>query len=317
MSLLRGRAGLPHPMFGGPPLGTLEAAGEAPGVLALHGFGATPQEVELAVDVARDLGLRALAPLLPGHGLAVEVLAQTRFDDWRAAAERALFQVAPEAEPAIVVGSSMGSLLALDLAASFPHKVAGVAAFAPAIRLSWPFPSLALSLVTRLHLPDFSIPKSAPDILDAGGRASQMTYARQPAHAGNEVRLAGRRVRARLGEIRCPAFVAHGRHDHVCPVANAYRVQSELGTPAAEKELLILPRSYHIITRDVDRGLLRTRLYSFVRRVALAVRRRGATPRAAGAQAVPVDPYPPAARSVADNVSTTSSSARTTAATTS
>ncbi len=317
MSLLRGRTAPPRAMFGGLAMGTLEAAGEAPGVLALHGFGATPQEVELAVSVARDLGLRALAPLLPGHGLSVEVLAQTRFEDWRAAAERALFQVAPQAAPAIVIGSSMGSLLALDLAASFPRKVAGVAALAPAIQLAWPFPSLALALVSRLRIPDFSIPKSAPDILDAGGRISQITYSRQPAHAGNEVRLAGRRVRARLGEIRCPAFVAHGRHDHVCPVANAYRVQSELGTPEAEKELLILPRSYHIVTRDVDRGLLRTRLYSFVRRVALAARRRASATDAGIAQPVPVEPYPPAARSVADNASTTSSSARTTAATTS
>jgi carboxylesterase len=299
-------------MFGGLPIGTLEAAGEGPSVLALHGFGATPQEVELVVSIARDLGLRALAPLLPGHGLSVEVLAQTRFEDWRAAAERALFEVAPDRAPAIVVGSSMGSLLALDLAASFPRKVVGVAALAPAIRLAWPFPSLALSVLSGLRIPDFTIPKSAPDILDAIGRGSQITYARQPAHAGNEVRVAGRRVRARLGEIRCPAFIAHGRRDHVCPVANARRVHAEIGTPEAEKELLILPRSYHIVTRDVDRGLLRTRLYAFVKRVALAAR--------AGAETEPqppVDPYPPAARSLADNASTTSSSARTTAATTS
>lgn len=306
----RGRE--PGAMFGGLPIGTLEAAGDAPGVLALHGFGATPQEVELAVNVARDLGLRALAPLLPGHGLSVEALARTRFDDWRAAAEAALREVAPGSAPAIVIGSSMGSLLALDLAASFPEKVAGVAALAPPIRLPWPFPSLALALVDSLRIPDFTIPKTAPDIRDAGGRASQITYARQPAHAGNQVRLAGRRVRARLSEIRCPAFIAHGRHDHVCPASNARRVHSELGTANADKELLILPRSYHIITRDVDRGLLRTRLYAFVKRVALAVR-RGAAP---GRQ-VPVEPYPPAARSVEDNVPATSISARTTAATTS
>jgi len=299
-------------MWGGLAIGTLEAFGDAPGVLALHGFGATPQEVELVVNVARDLGLRALAPLLPGHGLSVEELARTSFEDWRGAAEAALREVAPGGAPAIVVGSSMGSLLALDLAASFPEKVAGVAALAPAIRLPWPFPSLALALVDGLRIPDFTIPKAAPDIRDAGGRASQVTYARQPAHAGNQVRLAGRRVRARLAEIRCPAFVAHGRHDHVCPVGNARRVYSELGTPSAEKELLILPRSYHIITRDVDRGLLRTRLFAYIKRVALAVRRRAALGRQA-----PVEPYPPAARSVADNVPVTSISARTTAATTS
>ena len=302
-------AGARHPraMLGGLPIGTLEAHGASPSVLALHGFGATPQEVELAVAVARDLGLRALAPLLPGHGLSVEELARTRFEDWRSAAERALRQVAPERGPVIVVGSSMGSLLALDLAASFPEQVVGVAALAPAIRLAWPFPSLALALVSALRIPDFTIPKSGPDIRDAGGRGSQVTYARQPAYAGNEVRLAGRRVRARLAEIRCSAFIAHGKLDHVCPVANARHVYAELGTPRAEKELLVLPRSYHIITRDVDRGVLRTRLYCFMKRVTLRVGQRlRAQSQLAAQSQLPVEPYPPAARSVAESVSTTS-----------
>jgi carboxylesterase len=254
-------------MMGGVPLGTLDVRGASPSVLALHGFGATPQEVLLVVEVARDLGLRALAPLLPGHGLSVHDLAKTRWLDWRGAAERALVQLTSGGEPLIVVGMSMGSLLALDLAADFPEHVIGVGALAPAIRLGWPFPSLALAAVCGLGVPDFTLPKSRPDIRDAGPRRSQVTYASQPAYAGNEVRLAGRRVEARLGEVRCPAFVAHGQNDHVCPVSNARRVYAKLGTLAWEKELVILPRSYHIITRDVERGLLRGRLYRFMERV--------------------------------------------------
>lgn len=296
------RAAQPALMHGGRPVGTMDVAGATPSVLALHGFGATPQEVELAVQVARDLGLRALAPLLPGHGLSVEELARTRWGDWRGAAEQALTELIREGGPVIAVGSSMGSLLALDLAASYPGEVVGVAAFAPPIRLPLLFPALPLAVLAALHIPDFSVPKAGPDILDANGRRSQVTYTRQPAYAGNEVRLAGRRVRARLSTIRCPALIAQGRHDHVCPVANARRVYAELGTPKLDKELVILPRSYHVITRDVDRGVLRTHLYAFVRRVALRARRAAAQ----GLQ-TPVEPYPPPARSVADSASTSSS----------
>jgi carboxylesterase len=285
-------------MMGGIPKGTLEAPGRAPSVLALHGFGATPEEVSMAVEIARELGLRALAPLLPGHGTSVEDLAQTGFDDWLGAAERAFAELSP-AGPVIVVGSSMGSLLALSLAADHPAQVAGVAALAPATRLAWPFPSLALALVCGLRIPDFSLPKSSVDIRDAVLRKQQVTYEAQPAYAGNEVRLGGRRVEKRLGEIRCPAFIAHGRHDHVCPVNNAYRAYAQLGTPAWEKELLILPRSYHIITRDLERGVLRTALYDFVRRLLARVE--------SGRAQVPVEPYPPAALPVSDRLVTTSS----------
>jgi carboxylesterase len=255
-------------MMGGFPLGTLEARGGGPAVLALHGFGATTQEVSLIVDIAKDLGLAALAPLLPGHGTSVFDLARTRFVDWRGAAKRALLELARDHGRVIVVGMSMGSLIALDLAADFSKEVVGVGVLACPIRLPWPYPSLALAAIEHLRIPDFMMPKSRPDILDPEGRRTQVTYREQPVHAGNDVRLAGRRVEARLGVISCPAFVAHGRADRVCPVKNARIVHARLGTRASEKELLILERSHHIITRDVERSVLRTRLLAFIERVA-------------------------------------------------
>jgi carboxylesterase len=254
-------------MMGGPPLGTLEAPGRGPAVLALHGFGATTQEVGLIVDIARNLGLAALAPLLPGHGTSVLDLARTRFADWRGAAERALLELVRDHGRVIVVGSSMGSLIALDLAADFP-EVVGVGVLGCPIRLRWPYPSLALAAMSFLRIPDFTIRKTGPDILDPEARRTQVTYSEQPAHAGNDLRLAGRRVEGRLGKVSCPAFVAHGRADRVCPVNNARIVHAKLGTSAREKELLILERSHHIITRDVERGILRTGLSRFIERVA-------------------------------------------------
>lgn len=254
-------------MMGGAPLGTLEARGRGPAVLALHGFGATTQEVELIVDIARDLGLAALAPLLPGHGTSVHDLARTRFADWRGAAERALLELRRVHRQVMVVGASMGSLIALDLAADFTDVV-GVGVLGSPIRLRWPYPSLALAAMSFLRIPDFTIPKSGPDILDPEARRTQVTYSEQPAHAGNDLRLAGRRVEGRLGKISCPAFVAHGKADRVCPVDNARIVHAGLGTPSGEKELLILERSHHIITRDLERGILRRELSRFIERVA-------------------------------------------------
>jgi carboxylesterase len=288
-------------MRGGVALGTIDRPGANPPVLAFHGFGATTQEVLLVVEVASRLGARVLAPLLPGHGSSVYDLAQTRWKDWRLAAQRAFDELAATSDKVIVVGSSMGSLLALDLAASHPDRVAGVAALAPAIRLGWPWPSLGLALVCGLGVPDFSIPKRHADIRDEAARATQITYEAQPAYAGNEVRLAGRLVERRLGQIRCPALVIHGQHDHVCPVKNARLVYSKLGTRAQDKQLVILPRSYHIITRDVERDIVRDRLEQFLGNLFARV-----NPAASEAQ-LPVDPYPPRARSVSERSSRSSS----------
>lgn len=268
MRVAGARLGERASVLGGPPVGTLEVTGRGPAVLALHGFGATPQEVELVVGIAREQGLAALAPLLPGHGTSVLDLARMRFSHWLTAAERALLALSAEHGKVIVVGSSMGSLLALDLAADYPELVVGVGVLGSPIRLFWPYPSLALAAIEWLGIPDFTLPKVGPDILDPEGRRTQITYSEQPAHAGNEVRRAGRRVERRLGVVSCPAFVAHGGHDRVCPVNNARIVHARLGTSVWEKELLILERSHHIITRDVERGILRTRLSAFIERLA-------------------------------------------------
>lgn len=285
--------------MGGTPIPTQSVPGVAPAVLALHGFGATPQEVLLVLEVAQELGLRALAPLLPGHGTTVQELAQTRWADWRRGANEALDALGPG--PSLVVGSSMGSLLALELALERPANVLALGVLASPIRLPTPFPSLALRLWCAAGAPDFNLPKAAPDIRDPVLRNSQVTYEAQPCYAGNEVRLAGERLRTRLHEIRCPAFIAHGERDHVCPVSNARLIYRRLGTPAWEKQLLILPRSYHIITRDLERGVLRGALYHFLARASSRATDCSPLPQ------TPVEPYPPPALPVSDKLSATSS----------
>jgi carboxylesterase len=250
--------------------------GEAPAVLALHGFTGTPREVDLVVDVAAELGLEAHAPLLPGHGTLASDLAKTGFEDWAAAARAALHDLATPERPAIVVGLSMGAVVAMHLAATEAPRVRALGLLANALRLSWPFPELALDAVRLLRVPDFYMPKKASDIADPEARRTNLTYSQQPVHAAAKLVVAGRAVRRSLSEIRCPTFIAHGALDRVCPVRNADDVARSLGT--SERQVLILPRSAHIITRDRDRDLLRRELAAFLRRA------RG------GAQSRPVDP---------------------------
>ena len=243
----------------------VDVPGGRPAVLALHGFGATPEEAKLIVDVARSLGLRAVAPLLPGHGTHAKDLARTTFDDWSRAALEALNELTRDGSRAIVVGQSLGGVLALHLALRRPEAVLGLGLLATAIRLTRFTAELPLSVVDRAKVPDFSVPKAGADIKDPVARASQLTYGTQPVHAAIEVMRAGARVSARLGEIRCPVFIAHGKGDHVCPVNNAYEIHRAVSSQ--DRSLLILLNSFHIITRDHDRDLLARELGRFVRRL--------------------------------------------------
>lgn len=242
----------------------LSLDGATPAVLALHGFGGTPLEIELVVEVARGLGLRARAPLLPGHGTDATDLAGRGWEDWLGAAEAALDELVADG-PAIVAGLSMGSLLAAHLAATRPDDVRALVLLANAAWLRWPFPTLLLDAVRGLRVPDFSVRKAGADIADPEARRTHLTYDAQPVHAAIRVLEAGRRVRAELGEVRCPTLIVHGKRDRICPPSNARRVATRLGTP--DPIVVMLPRSRHIVTRDYDKAEVERELRTFFERV--------------------------------------------------
>jgi carboxylesterase len=241
----------------------LEVAGSAPNLLAIHGFGGTPFEVELLLDVARERGIGAFAPLLPGHGTQAQRLAQTRFSDWSGAVDQAL---ARTTEPVIVAGLSLGTLLALDVTLRNPQAVKALILLANAVWLRAPFPRWGLKLADRLNLPDFLAPKAGPDISDTELRRSHVSYNADPVHAAVDVLRAGERVRERLGEVRCPTLILHGAHDRVCPVSNAWRVAERLGSE--DCRVVVLPRSRHILTRDVEHLAVRREISDFIARFA-------------------------------------------------
>lgn len=243
----------------------IDVAGEPPAVLALHGFGGTPLEIALVVEVAQELGLRAHAPLLPGHGTHTRELVHTNWNDWFRAANVTLDGLVKPGTKAIVVGLSLGSLLAASLAATRQKDVLALGMLANATRLTCLTTALPLKVIDKLRLPDFGIPKAGADIQDPAARRTHLTYNLQRVRGAIEVMRAGARVEKILGDVHCPAFIAHGRLDHVCPVGNAERVAKKLGS--SDKTVVILERSAHIITRDYDRETLRAELRTFLERI--------------------------------------------------
>jgi carboxylesterase len=252
------------PLLGEGVADPLFVPGRAPRVLAFHGFTGTPQEVALVVDAARELGLGAEAPLLPGHGRSSHELSSSRFADWLAAAEEHHRRLAADG-PVIVAGLSMGAVLAFELAARHPLTTAGVIALANAVWLGSPWPTLPLKLIERLRLPDFALSKSAPDLGDREQRALHLTHSTQPIRAAISLIRGGETMADRLHHVHAPTLLLHGALDRVAPVQNAWRAAVRLGT--VDKRTVIFERSHHILTRDVERDAVRAELVAFLRRL--------------------------------------------------
>lgn len=257
------------PLYGtGSPEPTLRP-GRFPALLGFHGLTATPRELDPIADVATGEGLLVSVPLLPGHGTSPDVLARTTFEDFYRAGLLELQRLVgadPERQ-VVVAGLSTGALLALRLAAEHPTRVRALVLLANAITLATPYPAWPLRVLHHARSLDLHVPKrKGPDINDPEARARHLCYPVQPLRAASEVQRAGDASHRLLGRVRCPVFIAHGRDDHVCPVQNAWTVADGVGTN--DVEVLILERSFHIVTEDFDRERLCDAVAVFLRRVA-------------------------------------------------
>lgn len=248
----------------------IELEGNSPSVLCFHGFCGAPGEVSLCAQVGADLGLRARAPLLRGHGTTPRDLSSLNFFDWLDGV-RSDFEELRSQGPVILAGLSMGSLIATALALESPSDVAGLILLSNAFWLKTPFPGVALDLVDRLGLPDFGVPKLRSDLGDEEAARTHVSYQIQPTRAAISVMHAGRRLRQQLPEIQCPTLILHGALDRVCPVANAWKVAGKLGS--RDTRVVIFPRSYHIVTKDVEREQVRRELRHFMKGIRKTTRK--------------------------------------------
>jgi carboxylesterase len=236
---------------------TLGPARSRVGVLVLHGFTGSPFEVRLLGESLAGLGHAVEGPLLAGHGAPTADLANSRWPDWLGSAEAALDRLAARAEKLVVCGLSMGALLTLELARRRPNDLAAICALAPALLL--PRAALRLVEVTR-RLPvvrSAALPKLAgSDILDREMRRLNgiaQGDAWMPLAALTSLVDLGVQVRAHLAEVRLPILLAHSRNDHTVPFASMEAVARGVSTPRRDVRQLILDRSFHVITLDVER----------------------------------------------------------------
>jgi carboxylesterase len=227
------------------------------GVLALHGFTGSPFEMRLLGEALAARGFAVEGPCLAGHHGSTRDLAATTWRDWVDSAEHALDALRARAERVSVCGLSMGGLVSLELARRHPKEVRAIALLSTALWL--PESTQRFSRVTSL-LPlvrKAALPKLAgsdisdPEMKRLNHRAQSDAWMPLPALAS--LIAFGGYARTILREVRTPALVAHSHNDHLVPFACMEAVARGLGTPPEQLKRLVLERSFHVITLDVER----------------------------------------------------------------
>src|SRR5208282_184316 len=111
------------------------APGAGVSALLIHGLTGTPYEMRYLGERLAARGVRVRGVKLAGHAGTPEELGAAGYDNWYESVVNGLEELRQFGEPNVVVGLSVGAVLAARLAADQGEAVAGLAMLAPAFFL--------------------------------------------------------------------------------------------------------------------------------------------------------------------------------------
>lgn len=217
--------------------------------LCLHGLTGTPYEVRSLGEALAAAGVRAVGPVLPGHDESPAALAALRHTDWLESVREKLRRLRAEHERVVVVGLSLGGLLALALGSEEPVDALAVVGTPLRFRrvVRWGVPVLK-------YVFPFVKKGQGSDIRDPAARRRHPSFPVMPLRSVHELMPLQRRVEAGLASIRAPILVAHGRLDTTANPVDARTIYERVASP--QRRLLILEDSGHVVPVDLGASRL-------------------------------------------------------------
>jgi carboxylesterase len=253
----------PHP----PAIDTSEFLLDGSGLSALliHGLTGTPYEMRFLGDQMAAASIRVHGVKLAGHSESPEALGTVTDANWYESVVDGFERLRAYGDPIVVIGLSMGGVLAARLAIEQGEALAAIVMLAPAFFLPRPArmllwairPAAKLANRVYLHKPGGS------EIHDAAARRIHPGNHLLPLKAALSLTELSANVRPKLGEIDQPALLIHARKDRTCPFEKNTRfVMRHLGS--SRKRLVALEESYHVITVDSEKERVAREVTEFV-----------------------------------------------------
>ena len=216
------------------------------GALLIHGFTGTPREVRPVGDALAADGHTVLGVRLAHHATQPEDMFRSHWRDWYAAVLDGYWLLRAQCAEVFAIGLSMGGALALYLAANRP--VAGVVAMATP---SKPFVDAMDWRARYARWLSYALPFSRKGPPSPTGDPAHLAYPQYPVRAIPQLRAVLTAAAEALPQITAPALVIHSHGDEGVPDANAEYIVAHLGS--AQKELVWLERSGHILPEEIER----------------------------------------------------------------
>ncbi|MGJ3239604.1 MAG: alpha/beta hydrolase [Anaerolineae bacterium] len=241
------------------------------GCLVVHGFMASPAEVAWAGDYLAQQGYTVYVPRLTGHGINPRHMRRMRWQDWYAQVLDSYHILRQQCQRVVVIGHSMGGLLALLLASEHPLDALVVSAS--------PFMLGARNTSVRYarwldYLMPYTIHESEPELnaqIVAEQRqrgepiTSRVHYRRWSSRAVHQFYLLEQSVQAHITRVSAPLLLLYAEQDSTGTPEDAQQIARAVRSTHIETYLL--DAGGHIIFQDRGRGEAFAALVDFIARI--------------------------------------------------
>lgn len=228
------------------------------GVLVIHGITANPETVREMEAPMKSLGLPVHIPVLRGHGAdSPEKLRGVTWHEWISDAESALKDLLTEAEKAIIIGHSMGGLIAILLAAEHGSLIDSIILAGAAVQPASPLaPGKPLSFLAPVVGKLFKKWNFPPLYADPECARDHPNYLWAPMESVLTLLDLTRTARRRLADVLMPVLILQSRKDTRVAPESAEIIFSEVSTPEQNKRIVWFEKTDHEMFLDCERKLV-------------------------------------------------------------
>lgn len=255
-------------------------------VLLIHGLTGTPTEMKGLANFFYRRGYSVSCPRLAHHGEPLHILKRAKWQEFYQSVKEALRKI-PTDQKIFTAGLSMGALLALLLTEEFPERISGVTGLSPTLfydgwNIPWSHCLLPLAYFTPIRY--FAYFKEEPPYgiknerirnkvheyyknasLADVSEVAQYGYPYFPVTLLCELRLLIRNLMKKMSGIRTPLQMIQASEDDMTSVKNSQFIYDHVAS--AQKEIVLLHDSYHVITADQERKTVAQKMHEFFCRI--------------------------------------------------
>ena len=227
------------------------------GVLLLHGFTSSLDCVSGLVPFIEKENMLCRMPILRGHGTTYRDLRGVGNREWYADAERTLIDLWNEVDRIVVVGLSMGGLLALELGMKHADKIAGVVTVAASLKLADPLAGLS-PIISR-----FVRYWPSPDPYNDKELAKKSTnYKKFATDSFSSLYAYSKLIADRLPELHVPIRIIQTKGDKIVDPESANIIYEKVSSQI--REIIWFNKSGHEMMRDMEAQEVFEQIMQFV-----------------------------------------------------